>query len=502
MTEHATPMQPSVKAVPAADTDRPNVNPILKDLEVARLIAENPNCQRDIEHAAELLRNKPDAAAAVVKSAQSLIAGKIKVFLSYKKKEEPAAEAVIAALLSATSKLDISCMKDIPHGTQYREWINEKTARANWFILLLPDPSEDWDWCLFESGLFRARMLSCDRLICLYHPDIKDRPSELEEFNHVPVTQDAVTAFLRQAFCQADALPGMPPINAHADVEAIAKKIVEAVSPPAERYITRYLTPCVTLEVADIDEMATEEGLDKARLTYVQDDVPDIFGKIETPRTWGELVENQREGAGNALWLSDLGRNIASALKGNRFENSQAAFAAAGGNAVYRAQVHGITRSASGNPKAIHVLFIEDVSAINLSPEHKAIASLAMLMRTAFRFRWEILERYGRGRLEVNDITGLGETLDRMQAEARASGMQPQGLLELFDRTEQATVINMLAKWNELRNAQGTGTLDVALRDGNAERVGELLAALSPINKEFLIIASRRFTELTEAVQA
>ena len=292
----------------------------------------------------------------------------------------------------------------------------------------------------------------------------------------------------------------MNPLNENADIDSIANKIVNAVSPPSEKLITRYLRPCVTLEVTDPKAMATLDGLKNARLDYVQEDVPGLFGKIDTPRTWGELIANQCKDDDCPAWLTDLGQNIASAMAGNRFEPSLATFATPQGNAMYRANVFGITRSATGEPKSIHILFNESYSAINLSPEHKSIAALAILLRMAFRFRWEILEKYGRGMLKSDDINALHENLDRMQAEARASSMQPQGMLDLFDSNEQKKVIIMLAKWNEMRNEEGTGTLDLALRDNDVKRTGELLEELSPINRDFLIMASRRFTELNEQI--
>ena len=41
-------------------------------------------------------------------------------------------------------------------GKPWRNKIREEIHRANWFILLLPDPSEDWDWCLYETGMFEG----------------------------------------------------------------------------------------------------------------------------------------------------------------------------------------------------------------------------------------------------------------------------------------------------------------------------------------------------------
>lgn len=482
---------------------RERVAQILADPEISELIRESRTHRKNIERAAELLQSEPDAVAAVRKAAQGLVREKIKVFLSYKEKEEKTAEGVVGALLAATGKLDIAYMADIPHGTRYRDWINEQTGNAHWFILLLPDPSEGWDWCLYESGLFKARMLSCDRLICLYHPKISERPGALEEFNHIPATLDSVAAFLREVFIRGDALAGMDPLNEHADIPAMAKSIVEAVSPPAEKLRTCCLTPYVTLEVLDGQTMSMREELDDARLLDAQVEIPAIFGKLETPGTWKELVANLCNGNGDPPWIEDLRCSIGAVLEGNRVETGPASFRAAHEEKAYRAHVHEVTRTAGGRPKAIQILFVEDISALSLSPEHDTVATLAMLLRMAFRLRWEVLEQYGHGSLKPEDLKSVQTALDRLQAEARASGrLEAKTMLELFDHHQQAVIIRMMAKWSELRREDGSGALDVALREGDATRAGELLAALSPLNKEFLVMASRRFAELTEQVQA
>lgn len=504
MTPHTVAAHAGGGDEPNTATDRGRVEEILADPRVAKLIRENQKRRPNIVRAAEKLQDKPDAHAAVLKAAHGLVEDRIKVFLSYKKKEERTARKVVDALRSGTGKLDIFWMVDIPKGTEYRQQIDEETGKAHWFILLLPDPRDDWDWCLFESGLFKGRMLSCDKLFCLYHPNIKEPPTQLEGFNGIPATKKDVTKFVQEALVKKDALYGMDPLNEHAEIDAIATRIVEAISPPAEEIKIYYRYPCVTLEVADADAVGTPQGLDSARILEIEKHVPEIFGRDDMPSTWGKLIQDLPDGDGEPRWLSELRNNVGAAARGQSFEDSHAPLRDAKGTSVYRVQVLGVSRTKSGLPTAIQILFVTDISALNLSPEHDTIATLAMLLRMAFRFRWEILEKYGhKKKMGSEDLALVQRTLDWMQEEASAAGhLQPQKMLELFDENEQKTVIAMIAKWNQMRNDEGTGTLDVALRNGDAARTRELLDELSPMNKDFLIMASRRFTELTEQVKA
>ncbi len=60
-----------------------------------------------------------------------------------------------------------------PTGTDWREKIEHDLTEASWLILLYEGPQIEWDWCLFETGFFRATMKDGKerRLFCLHHPD-------------------------------------------------------------------------------------------------------------------------------------------------------------------------------------------------------------------------------------------------------------------------------------------------------------------------------------------
>ena len=113
--------------------------------------------------------SEPEATVALKKLLPALTDQKLSVFFSYKKTDEDAANAIVAILkLYSGGKLEITYMADFGRenvGKDYREKIRQAVERANWFILLLPDPSEGRDWCLYETGLFEGDIPKADRRV-------------------------------------------------------------------------------------------------------------------------------------------------------------------------------------------------------------------------------------------------------------------------------------------------------------------------------------------------
>ncbi len=132
----------------------------------------------------------------------------------------------------ASSKLNITYASEFATSKDYREKSLRATRNAHWFILLLPDPAEDWDWCLYESGLFRAKKLPGDRLICIHHEGSMI-PNQISNIDAVPATRARLIPFLQKLFCEPNPLPGMDAINKDAMVEPIAEIIASQVSPAA-----------------------------------------------------------------------------------------------------------------------------------------------------------------------------------------------------------------------------------------------------------------------------
>lgn len=125
----------------------------------------------------------------------------------------------------ASSKLDITYARDFSCHKDYHEKSLRVTRNAHWFMLLLPDPADGWDWYLYESGLFRAKKLPGDRLICIHHEDSLV-PVKIDNIDAVPATRQHLIPFLHNLLCNQNPLPGMDAINHDAMIEPIAESLL------------------------------------------------------------------------------------------------------------------------------------------------------------------------------------------------------------------------------------------------------------------------------------
>ena len=78
-------------------------------------------------------------------------------------------------------------------------WDNLK--KADWLLLLYTDPSEEWDWCLFEAGFFAGCTTEKEgRLVCLHTTDVPP-PMPLQGWQSVSITEeDKMENFLKDLY--------------------------------------------------------------------------------------------------------------------------------------------------------------------------------------------------------------------------------------------------------------------------------------------------------------
>ncbi len=412
------------------------VDEILKNAYIADLIKRNENVANEIKMAAEQLRYERDAIAAVKKAARGLVEKKIGVFFSYKEKDESTAMTVVKELRKACwgeYKLQITYAADFEKekvGYPWNEAIRKGIKNAHWFILLLPDQSVDLDWCLFETGLFRGQMVSGDRLICLHHPEMK-LPPQIKEFQAVKAEPKTVQNFLKQIFMEENPIPGAKAVNQKVgeDIADIAKRIVDTIRPPKEGIDRKYYCDYVTIKVDNPKELEGAEALNAATVVASKSDTLRLFEKDELPNTWGELVYNVCQCSSDTRWIEALCKAIREAANSNVFEPIQATFQAVKGGKIYRPLLHSSDKTASGDIEAFHVMFIEEVSAVDTSGTPEGVTALATGVRYAYRFRWEVIEKFIKRDMSEDDITELNESIKRIEIDAQSRGLLEPELL-------------------------------------------------------------------------
>ena len=480
------------------------VNEILNDPKIKEIIDRNPQIEKNVQRAAEILIEEPHPFAATRESMRGIINNKIDVFFSYKSKDEITARKVVEQLrVFAGDKLRITYAADFPRdaGTNWNKKIRESIKKAQWFILLLPDPSADWDWCLFETGMFRGKMVSdkVNRLFCLHHPDVQP-PPQIKEFQAIKAEMDIVQSFLKMVYLDKDPIPGMDPINPHITtdlLEGIAETIANAISPPRLKrsHFERY----VMLKIENPDQLQCPDDLNSATILETDDLTLNLFGKRRVPESWGRLIENVVDPECENRWLMELCVSIKKAASNTIFKPIQATFENYGRGKNYLPMLYAMDERTDGSIEDFKILFVEEVSA-RIYNKHipKSIQALMTSLRLAYRFRWELIERFNNIEMTKEHIQQFKDILERIENEGRSRGLlDPSKLCANFNQEESNEIVDMYKKWWELRNDRNDGELDKAIENEDGEKIQQLLPTLTGINQRFLNLAAIRLQELS-----
>ena len=100
----------------------------------------------------------------------------LQIFLSHKKGDSERNARHIAGDLALFGgpNVKVICSANFEPGENWEQKIRQGLGNSNWLVLLYTGPHTEWDWCLFETGFFRALMeeQAQRRLICLHDPEI------------------------------------------------------------------------------------------------------------------------------------------------------------------------------------------------------------------------------------------------------------------------------------------------------------------------------------------
>jgi hypothetical protein len=447
-----------------------------------------------------------DAYESFNKLRKALTKNEISVFFSYKKKDQAAAEAIVGALREISAgKLQITYQADFPKdclGKKWRVRIRQEIHHANWFILLFPDPSDDWDWCLFETGLFESRFTSGDSLICIHHPDTRI-PNPIEGYQAVSATIPEVEGFLTDVCKKDNPLFGLDPINPYVTesrIQDCAKRIVNAIRPPKSCIVHNIYEPWISLKVSNLPEMCKKSDLDDALLLHANKEALDLFDFEQKPKTWGDLILSLSEVNGNAMndrWQEELFHVIKKISDGRKFKPVQAVFLAKDSK-LFRPVIYAVDRCRlDGAIVSYQITFSEEIGAVDASSIPKDLSVLASYLRFAFRFRWEILEKYTGRKLSEKDAERLENTIERIRTDANSRGLVGiDAILPLFDPEQTQRIKNIHHSWCLACNPERKGELDIAIKNNETDKIAEILKRFIAPSQEFLEIAANRFSVL------
>ena len=437
---------------------------------------------------------------------------KFRVFISHKHEDHEVATTVAECLQRVAAPVECFVSgSDIGAGTDWNREIREALKRSHLLILLFTNPSQNWDWCLYEAGLFtRLDEENVHAVVSFFQPD-GTAPRVLENLQGVPARESAIREFLEN-LCKStwrvsdDWRRG--PLNQRVKPQLL-KEVAEKIESAFPVAISRAAHhPChrLVLDLSAASEKA--DGIpDDARVmegpgateTYTLS-LFQVASGVRT-RTWGDLVA--AVGGQNAPWRRQLDRRFAAALRGELFAPTTATLRAFAleqrHRRHYRPIIYEIVRTPSPTtagpatserpPLSVTIVFDPQVAPSQLG------GSALNLVRIYARFAAEVFDIFcgavaRRSAAGPDVFNEISEAFQIINEEAERYCVFELGELEhVYGDTYQGSEVQeMSARWDSnLRQLEG------ALIEQDATAVENMLAEMRELNRRSAVAATRRY---------
>ena len=240
------------------------------------------------------------------------------------------------------------------------------------------------------------------------------------------------------------------------------------------------------------------QTLDKALIKSANKSALDLFGRDVQPETFGKLRSGlQNQSVGDSRWLYELFCVVKKAAAGLKFYSIQGVLQSYEGK-IYRPVLCAVERTMLTNKiETYKVTFAEEVRYVDEAVIPRHVSELATLLRFAFRFKWEVLMKFGNKELTEDDVVRVGNAIGRIGKEWKSRGLVTDDALymRIFQKEKARRIIAMVQYWRTMQNDEGTGELDVAIKNKDASKVSAILKEVVPLSQEFVEIVAERFAE-------
>ena len=465
-------------------------------------------------------------------SAADAICNGIKIFVSYKIGHGRAAKALLEPLsafgngriLFDGKKWPFRCELAGLQGRTYKDDIHLALEETHWFFLLLPDTSIDRSWTMFEAGFFRRSMQFGDRLICIHHSTVKPA-GPLEDFGLVVADYDNILSLYKTLLCNPDPMPGMDAIHPRLTdnhLEAYVNDLTAEIQPTPQlkrRYFISYMdikldknNPIIKRDDLLASEIVAGFNIDHifgsalVPNQQIQDELDVERPHPNKKTTLGEIIGNKESQIEHLEWVDCLTETLSAVFNGKEPEPVDVILQ----GKDYRFYLPVLQtirqRSFDGALVSAHISFHEKISGPILRAPRN-LEALAAALQLGYRFRWEIIEEF-QGIVNKSDVSRIKRILRRMERESRrrsllrseatsSDDLRQLPLVRAFRlKQDQDTVITLYEQWNQYRNQQSNGQLDIAFNDRDPDKVASCLEVLGKINRSFMRIGATRLAEL------
>ena len=413
---------------------------------------------------------------------------KYRVFISHKQPDEASAIAIRDALAQFSGDLEFFISGDNIHaGEDWNERLRTELRDSDLLLLLFTEPTRDWDWCLYEAGLFtRLDGDAHEPVVCIYPPG-GEPPSPLVSLQGVPGALDSAASFVRSFIKTTDITRRESALNPNVtdeQITAAAEVICSQFDANVQPY---YMCHRVLLDLSG--ELGDAETIPPdARILEASEGTMALFGRLGGTQTWGELVESHV--AEGARWIDEINRVFGDACAGRVSSTTTHTFRAHEGAYIYRPELYRVDKKGR-RPTAAVVMFTQEVAPARVG------GSLFNRLRIAERYKTEVFERaksLGHD-MSSDDVRAVADAVSMIRDESKTFNVFDEETLRtsFSDRAACEKLVGIGAEWDEVMTA-----LDASVEASDPVRVLERLTTMEHLNDRYRAIVAARYAELLD----
>ena len=427
-----------------------------------------------------------------------------RIFISHKVKDKEAVKAIKDALeIRGGNALEIFVSERIKSGVKWAEEIWGNLKKADWLLLVYTDPSEEWNWCLFEAGFFAGcTQNEKGRLVCLHTLDVEP-PMPVQGWQTVSVTDPTqLENFLKELFAGISQVL----IDSPEEIRRLADSIAGAFTKKVRRKIksdwhTQYVT--LSMNAVQLEEFArtgripaqAQCGLKEGESLYV-------FGHGNEECTMSTLEQGLYE-LYKRMWLKSFADALLAASHNRRPIPKILPLYSPSSGKDYHVILQCVDRFSDGSSE-FYLLLIEKIPE-NEHEQGRQLRSIGNMLKLGRSFRWKILTKFHRELTVLNRKTNaenairdcmvrLGWAMDWVIGESqRLDILTPDDIVDVFKDKEVKKILSHSIEtvWPGLFTSIRTGI--------ETEDIQKVLAVLKEMlneNKTYMVFAAGRYQEL------
>jgi hypothetical protein len=281
-------------------------------------------------------------------------------------------------------------VKKYRKGTNWRQAIADELKGSSFLVLVFTDPTEDWAWCLYETGFFDAltrfpNEMHTRRINCLHHAS-SPPPSPIADLQATKANLEDVSTWLKELFKHT----GQTKEILWKDIPEIASQICELFERENKPI---YSAKSVGISVQCCSLISPDDLPDDTIIEGDQRLMEEVFGTNTGKMKWKSAKERFSEfpnsSEANLNALKEISNAIYRISDNSRVRPIQGTIFVEQGPKRYRPVISHAKELAPGRIFC-EMLSIEEVGG-PLQNVDKHLGALLTCIRMAVRIRWEII---------------------------------------------------------------------------------------------------------------